>query len=61
MPNYENPVVMNIREKLGPFEYDSQKINYRDGVTRQRRGQMTLENGARYEGDWNVSDNTRDG
>ena len=58
-PNYQNPKVQEIKERLGPFKYGSAQDN--DGVRRKHRALITLENGARYEGHWNEDTNKRDG
>mmetsp|Transcript_22718 Transcript_22718/g.21896 ORF Transcript_22718/g.21896 Transcript_22718/m.21896 type:complete len:119 (+) Transcript_22718:281-637(+) len=57
--NYSNPKVQAIKEELGEFEYDTTPMN--DGVRRKKRQLITLENGARYEGEWNEETNKRDG
>ena len=44
--------------KLGPFQYEEPKD---DGVKREFRPVSVQENNARYEGEWNVELNTRDG
>ena len=49
-PNYENPLVQNIRSQLGAFNYEP--APQKDNVKRVRKGLITLENGAKYEGDW---------
>ena len=58
-PNYQNPRVQEIKEKLGPFNYDPSPSD--DGVKRKKRALITLENGARYEGEWNEPKNERHG
>ena len=58
-PNYDNHKVQEIKERLGPFKYDPAPAN--DGVKRVKKAQITLENGARYEGEWNESTGKRDG
>ena len=57
-PNYHNPKVQEIKERLGEFEYGS---GVNDGVKRVRKGMMVLENGAQYEGEWNEHTGKRDG
>jgi len=59
-PNYSNPRVLEIKEKLGAFDYDTAAPK-NDGVVRKKRALITLENGARYEGEWNEQTNKRDG
>jgi hypothetical protein len=49
-PQYNNPTVQDIKEKLGGFDYDPAPSD--DGVKRKKRAAITLENGARYEGEW---------
>jgi hypothetical protein len=44
---------------LGSFNYDPQPSS--DGIKRKKRALVTLENGARYEGEWNEETNKRDG
>jgi len=58
-PNYQNPKVQEIKERLGAFNYNPAPKS--DGVLRKRRALATLENGARYEGEWNEATNKRDG
>lgn len=53
-PNYNNQLVAEICEKLGPFQYGAAP---NDGQPREKRELTTLENGARYEGEWNTSTN----
>ena len=61
-PNYDNPFVQSIRERLGPFDYDPVPAQYKDSnVRRVRRPLITLENAARYEGEWDADRNMRDG
>lgn len=49
--NYSNPKVQEIKERLGSFKYEPAPKE--DGVNRRQRALITLENGARYEGEWN--------
>lgn len=58
-PNYQNPKVHEIKQRLGGFNY--QPAPREDGVRRSQRELITLENGAKYEGEWNDSTNERDG
>ncbi len=44
VPNYDNPLVQAIKRKLGAFNYEP--APKKDGVARQSRGLLTLENGA---------------
>lgn len=59
-PNYHNPKVQEIKERLGPFKYGNSTQD-NDGVQRKKRALITLENGARYEGEWNEQTDKRDG
>ena len=43
--------MQEIKERLGSFNYEP--IPSDDGVRRKKRQLITLENGARYEGEWN--------
>lgn len=47
--NYDNPEVQNIRQTLGDFDYgsDDSKLGKRED-----RPFITLENGAKYQGQW---------
>lgn len=45
--------VMMLRDTLDPFNYEPAPTP--DGVKRIRRANMTLENGAEYEGEWSES------
>ena len=58
-PNYQNPKVLEIKDRLGSFNYEPSPAD--DGVKRKKRALITLENGARYEGEWNELTNKRDG
>jgi len=58
-PNYANQRVQEIKVKLGGFNYNPAPVD--DGVLRKKRALITLENGARYEGEWNEATNKRDG
>ena len=58
-PNYQNPTVLEIKKQLGQFNYEPAPSE--DGVKRKKRALITLENGARYEGEWNEETNKRDG
>ena len=58
-PNYSNPTVMEIKKQLGAFNYEPKPSD--DGIVRKKRALITLENGARYEGEWNEETNRRDG
>lgn len=59
VPNYDNPLVQAIKKRQGTFNYDP--APKRDGVQRLTRGLLTLENGAKYEGEWDEQNNVRDG
>jgi hypothetical protein len=58
-PNYDNPLVQDILSQLGNFNYEPTPA--RDGVQRTRKPEVTLENGAKYEGEWDAVHNLRDG
>jgi len=58
-PNYANVKVQEIKERLGSFNYEPSPP--RDAVKRIKRNLIVLENGARYEGEWNEATNKRDG
>lgn len=58
-PNYENPLVLSIKHKLGGFNYEP--APKKDTVRRVHRELITLENGAKYEGEWDSDKNVRDG
>ena len=45
-----NEVVKKIRDSLEPFEYESSPPQ--DGMTREKRPLTTLDNGAKYDGEW---------
>lgn len=51
--------MQQIRAQLGEFVYDTPTSN--DGVRRERREMVVLDNRAKYEGEWNVANNTKDG
>ena len=57
--NYSNPRVLAIKDQLGEFRYEPTPQD--DGVKRKKKQLITLENGARYEGEWNEDSNKRDG
>jgi hypothetical protein len=48
--NFENVEVQQIREQLGDFEYGKPEPSL--GMNRESRPMISLENGARYEGEW---------
>jgi hypothetical protein len=50
--------VIGIAERLGPFQ--AQKPDP-DNVKREVREPFTLENKARYNGEWSIMKNQRDG
>ena len=58
-PNYANSTVMEIKRQLGPFVYDAPATE--EGSKRKKRPLTTLENGARYEGEWNETTGKREG
>lgn len=51
--------MLEIKDQLGDFNYEPKPSE--DGVKRKKKALITLENGARYEGEWNESTNKRDG
>ncbi len=57
--NYDNERVQEIRANLGPFVYP--EVTTSDGVKRNKKPQITLQNGAKYEGEWNEATKQRDG
>jgi len=50
VPNYDNPLVQAIKKRLGPFNYEP--APKKDNVKRIFKGLSILENGAKYEGEW---------
>lgn len=50
---------MSIKQKLGTFNYEP--MPRKDAVKRIYRELITLENGAKYEGEWDTDKNVRDG
>ena len=48
---YDNPKVKEIKDKMPEFDYNPQPAD--DGVAREERPEVSLENGARYQGQWN--------
>lgn len=59
VPNYDNPLVQNIKKRLGQFNYEP--APKKDQTRRIFRGMSILENGAKYEGEWDSDRNVRDG
>lgn len=51
--------IESLRKKLGDFDYDSHKKN--DSNELEFRAAFTLVNDAVYEGQWNKTDDTRQG
>jgi hypothetical protein len=58
--NYDNETVQVIKEQMGDFDYASNPMK-RDGTRREERPEILLENRAKYEGEWNVQESTKDG
>ncbi len=58
--NYANPVVQEIKRQLGEFNYNPKPTPDKGSVLKSR-SMITLENGARYEGEWNEESNKREG
>lgn len=46
-------LVFEIRQKLAPFDYNP--VPEDDGKQREAKGLMKLENGAEYEGEWDMN------
>lgn len=57
-PDYTNSDVIRLREKMGLYEYGPHK---QDHVKREMRKICEVDYSQKYEGEWNVEDNTRDG
>jgi hypothetical protein len=57
--NYDNPKVKEIKGQMGSYDYSPAPRD--DGVFREERPEVSLENGARYSGEWNKATNKRDG
>lgn len=62
-PEYDCPEVMRIREESGPFNYEVGPYmeEYSDDQERDRRELTTIDNEAKYQGEWIVGTETRDG
>ena len=60
-PLYDCPEVMRIREESGPFNYEEGEYNdfLNDGLEREKRMLLTIDNEAKYQGEW--IGNVRDG
>ena len=58
-PNYDNETVANIRDQLGDYDFDEYKPSP-DGVQKVFKDLVTMENGAKYEGEWRVIGNGED-
>ena len=58
--NYDNPTVQRIRHAQGNFNYEEGQP-LQDNIRREFRDEQLLENRAKYEGEWNVEDNTKNG
>lgn len=60
-PMYDCPEVMRIREESGPFNYEDPDFNptLNDGIEREKRMLVTIDNEAKYQGEW--VENVRDG
>ena len=55
-----NPNVNELLIRLGPFEYENlPPLDQHEQV--EKRGMVELENGAKYEGEWIVDSETRQG
>ncbi len=55
---YMNVTVAEIAKRLGDFDYGNAP---EDGVAREYRECILFQNGAQYEGEWNISTGERDG
>lgn len=55
---YNNENVLEVVKSLGPYEYEAIPT---DASQREIRPMVLLENNTRYEGQWNVETDTRDG
>jgi hypothetical protein len=55
---FVNPTVEEIARRLGPFDYGNPPL---DGVEREYKECIQFQNGAQYEGEWNVHTGERDG
>ena len=55
--------VMEIRDRLPPFQYGTSPGDeeYEPGIVKEQRPMMTLNDGARYEGEWNVATENKHG
>ena len=60
-PLYDCPAVMSIREENGPFNYEEgdYKEMMNDGMQREKHPLTTIDNEAKYQGEW--IGNVRDG
>ena len=56
--DYSNPEVSALLKKLGPYDYGTPE---NDGIKREKRPMILLENKTKYEGEWNKKTNERDG
>ena len=55
---YVNPTVEEIALRLGDFDYG---VPEEDGIQRELRDRILFQNGAQYEGEWNLETGERDG
>lgn len=55
---YQNATVAEIAKRLGDFDYGAAP---EDGVAREYRECILFQNGAQYEGEWNINTGERDG
>ena len=53
-----NAISSEVYQRLGPYKYEAPA---NDGVKRVEKDWVTLENGIKYKGQWNVDSNTKDG
>lgn len=59
--DYKNERVEEMVMKLGDFEFSNDHDALYDDAPRERRAFRTLENGAKYSGEWNIKNGTRHG
>jgi len=56
--NYENADVIQIRQELGDFDFGDEPAGL---GRRELRPMVVLENGAKYEGEWLINSDIRQG
>lgn len=62
-PQYDCPEVMRIRDESGPFNYELGPYidEYADGQRREKRDLTNIENETKYQGEWLIGTEIRDG